>query len=267
MLLGAVILGVGLLVGVLLVSQWFVNAKPADVARALKRGAVVLVLLVIVGLAATGRLGWALAALAALAPWAGRIFRLFLMGHMLRRMGLFGGPSGFHNAGGPFGFGMPGGGPGRPGQTSDVATAWLRMTLDHGSGTMTGTVLQGPYATRDLDSLEADERIDLWRLVQADPDSARIYEAWLDRADPDWRDHAAGAAGGGGTGAGGGTSDSGGPMSRGEALSILGLSDGASHDEIKAAYRRLMGLNHPDRGGTDWMAARINEARRVLIGD
>lgn len=261
MLLGAVILGVGLLVAFLLLGQWYVNAQPRDIIRGLKRAGVVLLLLGVVALAATGRLGWALALLAGLAPWAGKILRLLFLGHLLRRSGLFGGPGGFSTPGGGFGFGMPGGGSGRAGgQASDVMTAWLSMTLDHDTGTMSGRVLQGPYLGRELDSLSPEERLDLWRQVQADPDSARVLEAWLDRADPDWR-----AAGGTGQDAPPPPDD--GPMTRADALKILGLSEGADAAEIKSAYRRLMRQMHPDHGGSSWMAAKLNEAKKVLLGD
>ncbi|SOD98158.1 DnaJ domain-containing protein [Caenispirillum bisanense] len=262
MLLGAVILGVGLLVAFLLLGQWYVNAQPRDIIRGLKRAAVVLLLLGVVALAATGRLGWALALLAGLAPWAGKILRLLFLGHLLRRSGLFGGPGGFSTpGGGGFGFGMPGGGSGRArGQASDVMTAWLSMTLDHDTGAMAGRVLQGPYLGRELDSLSPEERLDLWRQVQADADSARIYEAWLDRADPDWR-----AAGG--SGAQDAPPPDDGPMTRGDALKILGLTEGADAAEIKSAYRRLMRQMHPDHGGSSWMAAKLNEAKKVLLGE
>ena len=56
-------------------------------------------------------------------------------------------------------------------------------------------------------------------------------------------------------------------MSRSEALDILGLEEGASEDEIEAAYKALIVKNHPDQGGTDWLAARLNEARDILLGD
>lgn len=270
MLLGAVILGVGLIVAFMLIGQWFVNASPAAVVKGLKRAGILLVLLVIVALAATGRLGWALAALAGLAPWAGRIFRLLMMGQIMRRMGLFGGPSGFHTPGsgsGGFGFGMPGGGGRQTGPgTSEVETDHLRMTLHHASGRMSGEVLAGPFAGRYLDDLDPVERLDLWRQLRGDPDSARVYETWLDRNDPDWRDRAEGAGdqAGGGQGAAGSTD---GTMTRAEALRILDLQEGATADEIKRAYRRVMASAHPDHGGSSWMAAKVNEAKRVLLGD
>ena len=55
-------------------------------------------------------------------------------------------------------------------------------------------------------------------------------------------------------------------MTREEAYAVLGLQPGASEAEIRAAYRRLMRLAHPDGGGSDWLAARINRARDVLLG-
>lgn len=56
-----------------------------------------------------------------------------------------------------------------------------------------------------------------------------------------------------------------GPMSRAEALDILGLEEGAGADEIEDAYKALIMKNHPDQGGTDWLAARLNEARDTLL--
>jgi DnaJ homolog subfamily C member 19 len=58
----------------------------------------------------------------------------------------------------------------------------------------------------------------------------------------------------------------GGPMSRAEAYQVLGLQPGASEVDIRAAHRRLMLGAHPDHGGSDWLAARINQARDVLLG-
>jgi DnaJ family protein C protein 19 len=58
----------------------------------------------------------------------------------------------------------------------------------------------------------------------------------------------------------------GGPMTRAEAYQVLGLQPGASEENIRAAHRRLMQAAHPDHGGSDWLAARINQARDILLG-
>ena len=54
-------------------------------------------------------------------------------------------------------------------------------------------------------------------------------------------------------------------MSRAEALEVLGLKEGASEQDIKAAYRKLIASAHPDAGGSDWMAAKLNEAKQILL--
>lgn len=55
-------------------------------------------------------------------------------------------------------------------------------------------------------------------------------------------------------------------MSRTEALSVLGLSEGATKDEIIAAHRHLIRQAHPDKGGSSYLAAKINQAKDVLLG-
>ena len=50
-----------------------------------------------------------------------------------------------------------------------------------------------------------------------------------------------------------------------EARSILGVGAEASHEEIRAAYSRLMRMAHPDKGGTSGLAAQLNAARDRLL--
>jgi hypothetical protein len=54
-------------------------------------------------------------------------------------------------------------------------------------------------------------------------------------------------------------------MSRAEALKVLGLEEGATQEQIRAAHRRLILQIHPDKGGTSYLAAKINEAKDVLL--
>jgi curved DNA-binding protein CbpA len=56
-------------------------------------------------------------------------------------------------------------------------------------------------------------------------------------------------------------------MTRAEALEILGLPPDADRETILAAWRKLIKLNHPDHGGSKYIAAKLNEAKRVLLGD
>ena len=137
-----------------------------------------------------------------------------------------------------------------PGRTSSIETRYLRMRLDHDSGNLAGEVLAGAFAGRTLDSLDRAELIALLRESAAeDEQSAQVLVAYLDRAHPDWREYAAG-----------------GPMSREEAIEILGVGPDARPQEIKDAHRRLMNKNHPDRGGSTYIAAKINQAKDVLLG-
>jgi hypothetical protein len=145
------------------------------------------------------------------------------------------------------------GGQASPGLETRVETATLEMVLHHDSGRMTGTVKRGALAGADLAALSLPELLGLRDdCAREDPESLPLLEAWLDRAMPDWREAPPPAGDG--------------PLDRAEALAVLGLAEGASEAEIKAAHRRLMRSAHPDQGGSAWLASRLNAARDLLLG-
>ncbi len=145
------------------------------------------------------------------------------------------------------------------GQETAVETDWLAMRLDHGTGDMSGRVKRGRFAGRELAELGLPDLLALLAECRAqDGDAVPLLEAWLDRARPDWREaEAAQAEAADPPGAG--------RMDRAEALAVLGLAEGATREEVRAAHRRLMQAAHPDHGGSDWLAARVNQARDLLL--
>jgi hypothetical protein len=145
---------------------------------------------------------------------------------------------------------------------SSVETRLLRMTLDHATGAMDGVVREGARRGRRLSELDMAALLDLLAHARLDdPDSAPLLEAYLDRAYPEWR------AGPADESAAPPPPRGGAAMDRAEAARLLGVPVGADADTVKAAHRRLMMKVHPDHGGTDYLAARLNDAKRVLLGE
>ena len=112
-----------------------------------------------------------------------------------------------------------------------------------------------------MSSLSESELFELLGEIRAsDPEGAALLEAYLDIRLPSWRER----------------EDegppreeprgSGGRMSKEEAYAMLGLDPGASEDQIRSAHRKLMLKLHPDQGGSNYLAARVNEAKDVLLG-
>jgi hypothetical protein len=224
--------GFAILCGLLLLGYLFINAEPARLARILKWTGIVLAALAVVALTISGRLSLFLMPLIALLPALRRLRTLFTG---------FRGPS--------------------TGASSTVETAFVRMSLDHDTGHMTGTVLRGRFAGLRLEELGRADLLALLRECRAeDEESARLVEAYLDRAHPDWQEDVAGARTGSAA-----SSPSSGDVTVTEAYAILGLAAGATADQIREAHHRLMKQLHPDHGGTDYLATKINRARDVLL--
>ncbi len=234
------VLGVAVFAGLLLAGRWFVSAQPKQILKILKWSVFGVLVLTIGFLAVTGRLSWALMSLPILLPWFLRARALTRAAKNFSRM-----------ARSQSGVGS--------GQTSEVETRFLRMVLNHDTGLMTGEVVSGPYAGRQLDDLALSDLLELLRRVaDEDDESSQVLAAYLDRAHPDWREQAT-------AGQANHPPTSGGAMSREEAYEILGLESGATTDEIKEAHKRLIANLHPDRGGSSYLAAQINRAKDVLL--
>jgi hypothetical protein len=150
--------------------------------------------------------------------------------------------------------------PGGQGDVTTTETRYLHMELRQTTGEISGRVLQGAFAGRDLESMSLPELARLrHECTGVDPDSVALIEAYLERLHgPEWRAKASTS----GTGAGTHSAR----MSRDEAYEILGLAAGATREAIIQAHRRLMQRVHPDRGGSDYLASQINRAKDTLLG-
>ena len=219
--------------------QMFRAANPVILARAIKIGGGVVALAVAAFTGLRGELAVAIP--------------LGIFGAGLLGWSPFG-SSGFSNIGGMFG----GGARRSAGQTSKVRSQFLDMTLDHDSGQLSGQIVAGPYAGHDLGEFDLAQ---LTAMISGfDAESVALFESYLDRRFPAWRQDAQGDAA-----RGQGRAPSGGKMSDEEAYQILGLQPGASHDEIGRAHRGLMKKLHPDQGGSTYLAARVNQAKDTLL--
>jgi hypothetical protein len=212
----------------------YTRTSPALLARMIKRGG-----------------GFLMMALGGLLLARGRIdFGLALGGMGLWLMGLAA-QGGLRNAG------AGGGG------VSRVRSAMIEMELDHATGAIRGMILAGRDEGKRLDALTRPALLELYRLcLRDDPDGARLLEAYLDRRFAGWR-----AAGDANRHAGSGEPRAGrsGTITEDEAYEILGLKKGAAAADIARAHRDLMKKLHPDLGGTTDLAARVNEAKDVLM--
>jgi DnaJ domain len=227
------LLGFAALLLYLLVVRAYTMANPHVLARQLRVGAGVAALAGAVLLVLRGLVGYALS-LAALGSW------------LLWGMGGQPGSTGQDQE--------------SSGQASRVTTEHLEVELDLETGDVSGRILKGFFAGRRLEDLKPVELAHLWQDCRfADPQSAQIVEAYLDRVHPSWREDMARQEGARG-------SDSDGRMTREQALEILGLAPGASEADIRRAHRDLMMKLHPDHGGSTFLAAKINQAKDVLLG-
>ena len=155
---------------------------------------------------------------------------------------------------------------------SRIGTLYLKMVLDHDASLFDGKVIKGVYRGTVLSAMTLEELRLLQVEVSSDPDSVNVLNAYLDHVHAGARrDGAAGAGADADADADANGNDrqahrrTNGAMSEEEARNLLGLPKGASAVDIKASHRRLIKQVHPDHGGTDYLAHKINEAKNLLL--
>ncbi|MFZ2207745.1 MAG: molecular chaperone DnaJ [Porticoccaceae bacterium] len=132
-------------------------------------------------------------------------------------------------------------------------TPMLEVRIDLATGAIDGTVIAGRFSGQALSALTRQQLEQLRaELDPADRKSLLLLNAYIARR-----------FGGAGTGAPPPTAER---ADTDEAWRILGLAPGASREDIIQAHKRLMQKLHPDRGGNDYLAAKVNAARDELLG-
>lgn len=237
------VLGIAIIIGLFLIIRGLIGLNPA---RAIK---------ILLGVVLLAGLGATIYLIASRGLGIVTFFLAFLLPLLLRWRAA---QKFFRNLGGP-----------SRGQATGVNTRFIRMSLDHDSGILDGTVLEGPYKGQRLVELNQEELIDLLQQCRVeDEESAQVLEAYLDRVfGMGWRTDNTSSDYSKKTNSSKTQSSSGNKMTREEAYEILNVSPGASSDEIKAAHHTLMKKIHPDQGGSNYLASKINQAKEILIGD
>ncbi len=229
----------------------FLKRAPVYGPAFLVRVALILLVLLIVFLALSGRLHWLIGLLAGLLPFLRKLLPL-LLPILLRLL--------------PFLQQARTQGQARQrssGQQSEICTRWLKMTLDHDSGAMQGEIIGGSYRGRTLQQLSIPELADFYQQCRAqDTEAVRLLDAWIQRHHPDewqqWQQQQQNRQRSGGA-------DNSDELSLEDAWEILGLQPGASREEILKAHKRMMVRVHPDKGGSNYLASKINRARDLLL--
>jgi hypothetical protein len=259
-----ILAGVSILLSILLLVSWTARQPPGKFKLYLTQAGIVIAFVALLAMVVTGRLHWVFAAIGACLPIVLRL--LPLLRHALvsspadaqrRRSSRIRNPSSSSNP-----KDSPNGG--EAGRRSRIEARFLRMSIDEETGDMRGVVLKGKFAGAHLSELSLDQLQQLHRRYSRwDAESAALLAAFLESAhearpetenqrarDSEQTDDRAAP---------------GKPMAREEAYEILGLEREADAQAVIDAHRRLMQKLHPDRGGTNYLAAKINQAKQLLL--
>lgn len=239
--------------------RWFTKTPAKKVSGQLKKSGLFLIAGILLFFVVTGRMHWLYAFVAGALPFAQRLFTAWRTVNYFRRFTGQQSNNTNRNQSGQ-----------TSSQTSSIETAMIHMTLDHESGEISGRVLSGKYAGKRLDELSVSQLVDLLRdcHTNADNDSVAVLETFLDRyhnnegAD-NWRNMYGQTHNN--KSYEGHTQAESTTMTEKEACLILGLQPDANKEKIKEAHRRLMQKYHPDRGGSTYLSAKINQAKDFLL--
>lgn len=215
---------------------WFRGLSEDKKKQVAKRVAVAGLLILLAIMALTGRLHWIAAAIGALLPLLPRLAR-FAFGvwpavlPYFRRY--------------------------QQNKQSSMRTHFLSLQINMITGELQGEVLDGKYKGEKLQLMTVEQLNELLSEYQGkDAESAALLSAFMQRKHP-------------GSSSSSGDSSSYSPgdssMSEQQARDVLGLSEKATKADVIKAHKRLMQKLHPDRGGSDYLAVQINQAKEVLL--
>ena len=149
-------------------------------------------------------------------------------------------------------------------QTQELKTDYIIVRVNQYTKAVNGEIIGGRFAGARLETLTIDDLVSLLQDYRTlDMRSFGVLRSYLDRTQPpDWRERAERKR-----------AEADAPpqmrkpvLSKDEALALLGLKEDATPEDIKAAHRAIMMKVHPDQGGTDYLAAMVNQAKEVLVG-
>ena len=204
-----------------------------------------LFIIVLVGLAVTGRLhpvtaslGVALTMLARSLPIIMRMFQAVNIWRAIRAA---------------LGIAAVKNGP-SAGNQSHVDSLYLKMTLDHDSGELDGEVIKGSFTGHILSQMSLDQLQSLRLELEADEGSCQLLDTFLNR----YYGEAASDTPPGSEAS---------SLTTQEAEAILGLRPPYTKADVISSHRKLMQKHHPDRGGDHEFAAKLNAAKDQVLSE
>ncbi|OMH32873.1 hypothetical protein BGP75_14860 [Motiliproteus sp. MSK22-1] len=231
--------------------QRFLKHAPKYGKPFLIRVGLIALALLLVGLALSGRLHWVIGLLAGLLPFLRRLVPLvlpllrFLLPNLQRAHQKYRsqrqGTSNKKDSG----------------EGSVITTVWLKMSLDHDSGEIQGEIIGGDFKGRNLDQLNIEELSQFYQQCQQqDKEAIRLLDTYIQRSRlTEWEQHSQSKR------AAANHSE----MTPEEAWEILGLQPGSAREDILIAHKRMMMKVHPDKGGSNYLASKINQAKELLL--